>query len=448
LRSHVQHIQRKIQAAAAHEGIRRYFFNTGWMFAEKGLRLVAGLFIGAYVARYLGPSQYGLYNYVVSLVFLFSMISLLGLDSVLVRELVKNEARRDELMGTAFAMKCISATVVLLVLVFFVETTESDPLTRSLIYIIAAGMLCETFGVIDFFFQAKIWSKYTVWSQMVALASVSIFRIVLVMNHASLKWFVMTNALDLFILSLGLIYFYRKKSFSIRAWRVNWKLARELLKLSWPFMFSSLAIGVYMRIDQIMIKWMLGDEANGNYGVAVRLGELWNFIPMAICGSVFPAILNAKMISEELYLKRLQWLYDLMVGLSVAIAIPMTFMSGWIIRLLFGDAYSDAGDVLALYIWSSVFTFLGVANGKWIISENLQIFLMISLLSACVINIVLNYILIKTIGINGAAISTLISYAFAVYFSFLFQKRTRPMFWALTRSFNLFRIVKELLKKD
>lgn len=448
MRSHIQHIQKKIQAAAAHEGIRRYFFNTGWMFAEKGLRLVAGLFIGAYVARYLGPSQYGLYNYVVSLVFLFSMISLLGLDSVLVRELVKCEAKRDELMGTAFVLKCISAAVVFLVLVLFTETTENDPLTRSLIYIIAAGMFCETMGVIDFFFQAKIWSKYTVWSQMAALASVSVFRIVLVIKHAPLKWFVLTNTLDLFILGIGLIYFYHKKSYNIRAWRVNWKLSRELLRLSWPFMFSSLAISVYMRIDQIMIKWMLGDEANGNYGVAVRLGELWNFIPMAICSSVFPAILNAKMISEELYLKRLQWLYDLMVGLSVAAAIPMTFLSGWIVRLLFGDAYLYAGDVLALYVWSGVFVFLGVANGKWIISENLQVFRMVTLIISCVINIVLNYILIHAMGIMGAAVSTLVAYAFASYFSFLFQKRTRPMFLYLTRSLNIIRLLRLYTRRD
>lgn len=200
--------------------------------------------------------------------------------------------------------------------------------------------------------------------------------------------------------------------------------------------FSALAVTVYMKIDQVMIKWMIGDDATGNYGVAVRLSELWNFIPIAICGSLFPAILNAKAVSEAQYLRRLQKLVDLMVMLAIMIAVPMTFLSDFVVQLLFGDAYTSAGTVLSIYIWSSVFTFLGVANGKWIISENLQVYRMVSYIVAAIMNIVLNYILIRAIGIYGPAISTLISYSFAVYFSLLFSRKTRPMFVSGTKAFD------------
>jgi O-antigen/teichoic acid export membrane protein len=428
----------------ANPGAKKYFFNTGWMFAEKGLRLVAGLFIGAYVARYLGPAQYGLLNYVISLVALFSVVATLGMETIVIRELVKNPLKKDVLLGTSLLLKIIGASVMSLLLFVTIHLTESDALTRKLIFITGAGMIFETLMIFDYFFQSRTLSKYVVWSQMMGLVVVSVFRIVLVLNEASLIWFAWSSVLDLVVIGGGLIYFYYHHSLTFKTWEIDWTLSKELLRFSWPLIFSSIAVTIYLRIDQVMIKWMLGDEANGNYGVAVRLSELWNFIPVAICSSLFPAILNARTVSEELYNRRLQWLYDLMVAISVTIAIPMCFLSNWIVILLFGEAYATAGGVMSWYIWASVFVFLGVANGKWIISENLQVFRMVILIVSCVMNIVLNYILIKVIGINGAAVSTLIAYAFAGYFGFLFTKKTRPVFFAMTRSFNPFLVLKNI----
>jgi O-antigen/teichoic acid export membrane protein len=301
------------------------------------------------------------------------------------------------------------------------------------------------FGLIDYFFQARVLSKFVVWSQMFALICISVFRIILIVNEADLVWFAWSSVLDFFVIGVGLIIFYHKAGFSFKWWKVDHAIVKMLLRQSWPMIFSALAVTIYLRIDQIMVKWMLGDAANGHYGVAVRLAELWNFIPVAICGSVFPAIINARSVSHELYIKRLQRLYDLMVVLSVSIAIAMTLVSGWVIVLLFGDAYSSATSILNWYIWSGVFVFLGVANGKWVVSENLQVFRMVTLIVACVINVVLNYVLIKIIGINGAAISTLVAYAFAGYFGFLFTPKTREMFFTMSESFNPVKVVKRFL---
>ena len=419
------------------------------MFAEKILRLISALFIGAYVARYLGPSKYGLLNYTISLVSLFSVFASMGLDSIVVRNLIQNETKRDVFLGTAFFLKMMGAFLVLVSLIIFVRVSNSDHETEILIYIIATGTFCEIFGVIDFFFQSKVMAKFIVWSQMIALFFISIFRLVLVWQKASLNWFAWTTTLDLFILGLGLIYFYQRSSHSIFKWKFDSQIAMDLLKDSWPLIFASLAVTVYMKIDQVMIKWMIGNEANGNYGVAVRITEMWNFIPVAISSSLFPAILNAREKSNELYTQRMQWLFDIMVLVSISIAIPMTFLSNWVVTILFGQEYGEAGNVLSIYIWASVFTFLGVANSKWIIGENLQIFRMLSLVISCVLNIVLNLILINTMGMVGAAIATLVAYSFAGYFSFLFFKSTRGIFFSMTQSFNpirLFSLVRDFKK--
>ena len=183
-----------------------------------------------------------------------------------------------------------------------------------------------------------------------------------------------------------------------------------------------------------MIKEMLDPESVGNYSAAVSLSEAWYFIPMAITSSVFPAIINAKKHSEELYYQRLQKLYDLMVWLAVTIALPTTFLAPWIIRVLYGEVFSQAAGVLSIHIWAGVFVFLGVASKNWLLTENLQIFSTINTSIGALANIVLNYILIKNMGINGAAISTLISYFIAAYLCLAFFDRTRLNFLNLTKS--------------
>ncbi len=429
-----------------HSGFQRYFFNTGWMFAEKILRLIGGLFVGAYVARYLGPIKFGLLNYVISLTSIFSVLATLGLDTLVILELIKNEKKKDAVLGTAFGLRVIAASIVILLLLIMIKTTHQDDSTAVLVYIIGCGAFFEAFGVIDYFFQSRVLSKFAVWSQMIALIIISIVRILLIGLHASLEWFAITYVLDFIIIAIGLVLFYSKNIGSIFNWKFDLAIGQKFLKDCWPLITASLAVTIYMRISQIMIKWMLGDEANGNYSVAVRLCEMWNFIPMAVCASVFPAILNAKQSSEELYLKRLQQLYDMMVVVSVGIALPMTFLSSFIVGFLFGNAYSEASSILVLYIWSSVFIFLGVANGKWIVSENLQIFRMTTLVISGILNIALNYILIKVMGLNGAAVSSLITYAFAGYFCFLFTEKTRTMFISMSRSFNPFRLIRLFTK--
>jgi O-antigen/teichoic acid export membrane protein len=216
--------------------------------------------------------------------------------------------------------------------------------------------------------------------------------------------------------------------------RFNKKIAQNLLKDSWPLILSGMVIAIYMRIDQVMIKEMLGSESVGQYAAAVRISEAWYFIPMVIASSVFPAIINAKKISEELYYARLQQLYSFMVWLSIAIALPMTLLSDWVVHLLYGNQYQQAGNVLMIHIWSGVFVFLGVASGKWLLNENLQIFSTINTSIGAILNIFLNYIFIPKFGIEGAAWATLISYCVAAYLGLAFFKKTRINFINLTRS--------------
>ena len=430
----------KLKSLKNHEEFMMYFKNTSWLFGEKILRMVIGLFVGIWVARYLGPEKFGVFSYAQSLVGLFTVIATLGLDSIVIRELVKDESRRDELIGTAFWMKLFGAILVLILLGIAVNIISNDTQTNVLVFIIASATIFQSFNVVDMYFQSKVMSKFVVYANIISLLLSSIVKVALILNEAPLVAFAWVVFFDSFVLACGFVYFYTKNNLSLLMWKFNKIVALGLIKDSWLLILSGLVVSIYMKIDQVMIKEMLGSDAVGQYAAAVRLSEAWYFIPMVISSSLFPAIINAKKGSEELYYARLQKLYDLMVWMAIAIAIPMTFMSDWIVELLYGDQYSQTGSVLMIHIWAGVFVFLGVASGKWFIVENLQKYSFYRTFAGAVLNVILNFILIPKFGINGAAIATLSSQATAAYLFDLFSTKTRKMFFLKTKSLLLIRM--------
>ena len=418
-----------------HEGIRRYGANTAWLMGEKVLRMFMGLFVGIWVARYLGPEQFGLLSYAQSFVFLFTAIATLGLDSIVVRELVKDNSQRNVLLGTAFTLKLIGSLCILPLLWLGVQFTSNDSYTNLLIFIIASGTIFQSFNVIDFYYQSSVLSKYVAFANTITLAISSIVKIVLILNEASLLAFAIVGVFDTVILALGLIYFYwQKTQHSLREWQFDKVVAKRLLADSWPLIISSVMISLYMKIDQVMIKEMLDNNAVGQYAAAVRISEAWYFLPVAICSSIFPAIINAKKVSEALYYQRLQRLYSVMVWLGISIALPMTFMSDWIISLLYGSAYIEAGKVLIVHVWAGSFVCVGLASSRWMISENLQAYSTFNTTIGATLNIVLNYVFIVDFGVLGAAIATLIAYAVSAYFSLLLWKKTKSNFYLISKS--------------
>jgi len=417
---------------------KRYFANTSWLMGERVLSLIVALFVGIYVARYLGPERFGLLSYAASFVGLFTALASLGLDGIMVRELVKTPERRDELLGTAFWLKAGGASLMWVGIAAAIPFTHNDSQTNILIAIIAFGVIFQAFNVIDFNYQAEVKSKYVVYAQFVQLVASSITKLIFVWIAAPLVWFACIFLLDAVVLAVGMTAMYLQNTGKIWNWKWSWQTGKELLKDSWPLILSGMVISIYMKIDQVMIKEMLGAEQVGQYAAAVRLSEAWYFIPMAITSSVFPAIINAKKQSEELYYQRLQKLYDLMVWLAVAIALPTTFLAPWVIRILYGEAFLPAAGVLSIHIWAGVFVGLGVSSGRWLLCENMQKEAFYRTFLGAICNVVLNIIMIPKYGISGAALSTLISQSIAAYFYDVLNHKTRGVFWMKTRSFNVF----------
>jgi len=416
-------------------GFKRYFANTSWLMGHRVLSMVVALFVGVYVARYLGPERFGLLSYAGSFAGLFAALATLGLDGIMVRELVKAPERRNELLGTAFWLKAGGAILMWLCIAAAIPFTNNDTQTNILIAIIAFAVIFQAFNVIDFNYQAEVKSKFVVYAHLVQLVVSSITKLIFVWIAAPLVWFACVFLLDAVVHAVGLTAMYLKKTGRVWHWKLRWETTKQLLKDSWPLILSGMVISIYMKIDQVMIKEMLGADQVGYYAAAVRLSEAWYFVPMAITSSVFPAIINAKKQSEKLYYKRLQKLYDLMVWLAVAIALPTTFLAPWLIKFLYGEAFLPAAWVLSIHIWAGVFVFLGCANGRWIIAENIHQIATIRSTAGAMVNVALNIVLIPKYGVNGAAIATFISVSVASHLAFLFINKARRAFIMQSKSF-------------
>jgi O-antigen/teichoic acid export membrane protein len=434
-------IKRKLFALINNAGFKRYFLNTSWLFSEQLLRIFSSLLVGVWVARYLGPIQFGIFSYALAFTAIFAGIAKLGLDSILVRELLNQPEKQEFYLGTAFWLKMIGAFLVIGIVAAILPFTGNDVSTNLFILIISAGLLFQSFEVVEFYLQSQVLGKVVSICKVIQVAFSSVIKIYLLISEAELIHFVLITFFD--TLSLAFSYFIAYKIMRAPSFYKHFdlKIAKKLIKDSWPLMFSALVVMIYMRIDQIMIKKILGEYEVGIFSAAVRLSEVFNFIPILIVSSFFPAILNAKKQSEELYKKRMQSLYTLMVCIAISIALPMTFLADWLIVFLFGDSYLEAGKVLVIHIWGSIFVFLGVASGNWFITENQQMLSFWRTFAGMLINVLFNFLLIPKYGLIGAAISTLIGQFVAAYLFDLFHIKTRLMFVMKTKSltgYNLF----------
>jgi PST family polysaccharide transporter len=412
-------------------GLRAIISNTGWLFADRILRMGAGLIVGVWVARYLGVNDYGLFNYALAFVSLFSPIFTLGLDDVVVNRIVHESSHKEEILGTTFWLKLLGGIVSVLMVCGIFLLTERDPSKLSnisLIVILSITGIFRASDTIEIWFQSQVQSKYAVIAKNIAYLINTFIKVALILTKQPLLAFAWVTLAEFAMSAIGLAIAYRMRGFSFRLWKWSFPLAKTLMKESLPLLFSGFAILIFMKIDLIMLGQMKGNTEVGIYSAAVRVSELWYFIPTAVVSSVAPKIYAAKKESDILYYKRMKQLLRLLAFISIAISIPMTFFSGNVIGIMFKSGFAEAGPILAVHIWTSLFVFMGVATSPWFIAEGLNHISFGKTLMGAILNVILNFLLIPEYSGMGAAIATIVSQAVAAFLSNAIDKRTHKLF--------------------
>ncbi len=419
-RSRLTHWKARLESRA---GLRKIAANMGWLLLDNFLRLGLGLFVGVWVARYLGPGAFGMLNYATALVAIATPFAALGIGNLLVRDMLKNPERIPVYLGTSLVMRLtasIFATIVLLVVVR--GTRPDDWQAFWLVLVSSLGMIAQSFDGLEFYYQSKVMSKYVVWSKNAAVVLCAIFKVLAVTHSQPLLVFALIGLVELVVSTAIMLVIYVRQGNSLSAWSWSWERGQALLKESWPLIIGLAGALLNMRIGQVIIGDYIDNEALGNYSAAVRISEIWLMIPGVLGASIFPAIVKLKERDEAAYRRSVIRIFISMFAIAMVFSFTVSALSPWIVNLLYGSQYQDAAKILSVHIWSGVPYFSTFVFAQVFYVEGLTKMFFYSSLIAPIITIGSTLVFVKSHGAVGVAGAALLTNVFnAVYSAAVMQ---------------------------
>lgn len=416
-------------------GLQAIMGNTFWLFLDKVLRIAIGIIVGAWVARYLGPSRYGELAYIIAYVTFFQAMGRLGMDSIVVRDIARDPVAANEILGINFRCRLFAGFILWMAAILFMWLLRTEDQTALLLTaVLASTVFFQSAETVDLWFQSQSQSKRTVLAKSLGYLGGNGLKVIFMLVQAPLVFFASAWLLETVLTSLALYLAYLKYS-AHGAWCWQIQRAKLLLQESWHYLLSSLAIIVYMRIDQIMLREMIGEKEVGVFSAALMPSEASYFIASALMISIAPTISRKKKESETAYLNTLKTFFSIMWFMSITIAVAVSLSSSFIVNLFYGLAYQSSITVLAIHIFSVIPVFLGVSSGLWLTNEKRGDLAVKQTLLGAGITILMNLYLIPIYGATGAAMSSVVSYfvsailANSVFAWPLFKLQISSLFW-------------------
>lgn len=414
---------------------KKVFKNATWIIACKIIQSLISLVIGTISARYLGPSNYGLISYASSLIAFVVPLAQLGLRNIFVEQIISHPEREGKTVGTSLVMSLVSSIFCIigcLTFVLLVNANERETLIVCALYSIT--LFFQMSDMIEYWYQAKLLSKYTSLVALMAYTIVALYRVFLLVTQKSIYWFALTNALDYMLITLALLILYRKLGTQRLSFSLS--LAKELFSVSKYYIISSMMTTIFSQTDKIMIKMMIGNAENGYYSTAINCTAVSSFVFIAVIDSMRPLILESKKRSEEQFNKNMSRLYSVIIYMGLAQSVALTVLAKPVVLFLYGKEYSRSIPILQIITWYTAFSYMGNVRNIWILAEEKQKHLWKINLSGAVLNVIGNFILIPFLGAAGAAIASVATQCFTNFVLCLLMKPIRPTASLIWKSLN------------
>lgn len=414
-----------------------------WLFIDKLLRYVISFIVGIWLARYLGVTQFGLFNEAIAFVALFGTIASIGLRRITVRELVIRPDEQDQILGSAFTLLLVSGIIFWLICTAIAYFFYADNVI--VFYLICAISLSFTFRAfesINYFFEAEVKLKYVVYATNTAYILGNLIKIVLILSSANLFAFAILYTIDIGLSALSLFVVFNTKGRSIFNWKYSKRIALQLLHDGAPLIFAGLMITLNSRVDQIMIGKMLSAKEVGWYAAAVKLTELWFFIPNIIRTSIFPNIVQSHANNQQVFYEKLEQILHLFCVFAYLVIIPVVLFNEQIIQWTYGEDFRNSSKALSILIILVLFIGIDIVKNSYLIIHNWTRLKLVFSIIAASINVIANLILIPKYGMIGACYASLLSYGISAYFATWFFPELRELSRIMTRALFLTRIRK------
>ena len=424
---------------------KKFIGNTGWMMFSNIYSMLVSLIVGSLSARFLGPSNYGLLTYGSSIISFFTTVSRLGMDSVVVAEMVRNPEKENTYLGTALVMRLTASILSFLGIWGIVLILEpGNTLLQTVTVLQGLAVIFQSTEVLNFWFNAHLEMKYVTITGMIALTLTSVWRITLLATRATVQWFAVSASISALICGICILTFFVKKNGMHL--KVNLSDGKFILGNSYHFIINGLAVTLYTQIDRIMLGKFVSEEAVGFYSAASTIAVMWEFVPSAIVNSSNPLLIGLYEKDREKFKEKYQILLLGITLLGVLVSIVFTVFGKLTVFILYGREYYPSVLVLAILIWSTAFAMIGNARAIWIISAGKNKYTKYYTMIGAVINIVLNALVIPKWGITGAACTTLFSQFFIAILAPLLFCDTREFFRIYIGCLGKFPEAVEMLK--
>lgn len=394
------------------ENKKKVFANVFWAMTGKVINMGGALLVGILVARYLGPSQYGLMNYVISYVALFTVISNFGLDDIEIRELSRRPDYKNQILGTSFRLRLGFATLGYILIILTLILFQPDRFTSIMILVYSLTLYTGSFNIIRNYFTSIVKNEYVVKSEISRTIIGAGIKIVLLWLKAPLEYFIVATFFDTLLVASGYCFSYKKIVGKFSEWKYDKILVPFFIKESFPLVLSGAAVIIYQRIDQVMIGNMIDTESVGYFATAGKFLDLILFLPMVLTQTITPLLVRSKEKNTTEYNQKKQQFVSIVVWVSIILSTFVSLMAYWLIHFTYGDKYLTAVPVLQIMAFKTVGMALSSSSGQIIIMERIQKWAFIRNIIGCLICIGLNLLLIPHYGIIGSAWITIITVAF------------------------------------
>jgi polysaccharide transporter, PST family len=416
--------------------LRRLLGNGVWRVGDTVFRMGFGLLVSVYVARYLHPTGFGLISFAAAMATLVTAIAQFGMQTVVVRELVRRPQERAAIVGSALVLRLLAgAGSILLALGGTWLLRPGDYRALFVVLIIAAVALPRAWDVVDYDYQARIEARPVVIARNVGFVAFALLRVLLVLVHAPLEAFACAITGEQVLATLLLMRLWHVDRLTVGLGSATRQELRDLVLNTWPLVIAGLSMVVYMRIDQIMLASMIGDTGVGLFSAAVKISEALYFIPTAAIATAAPAFTAAHQRSQADYARHMLRVMRILVWLGIAIAAILAGFSHFIILTLYGPIYAPAAGVLSIHAWIYVLVSINCCGNQWLLDKGYFHCNMYQTLGGAVMNIVLNLALIPRLGIIGAAIASFAGQFASVMLMVAVLPQTRPLFKLQIASF-------------
>ena len=397
--------------------------NAVWLIGGKVYQMLVNLVVNMLMARYLGPSNYGLINYAASFTALFSSFCTLGINSILVNEILRDGEHRGRLLGSAIGMRLISSGLSVVTIGALAWALDpNEPTTIAVVLIYSTTLIVQCFDTLNYWYQSQLRSRVSAVVSAVGYTAAAVYKIVLLVTQKDVRWFAASHVVEYALVAVLLVAAYYRDKPGDQGLRFSASTGRRLLSNSYHFILSGLMVAVYGQMDRIMLKSMLDETAVGYYSAASTICTMWPFVLTAIIDSAKPVILTSYHEDRQRFERNMIRLYGAVFYVALAAGVAICLLSKYIILILYGEDYLPAQAALCILCWDTGFSYLGVARSTWLVPQGKQRYEKYIAASGAVCNLILNGLMIPLWGVSGAAVATLLTQIFTNFVvGFLFR---------------------------